>query len=99
MFHDQRQHFVSTRLAGLSLIAVALSFAGETETFVSPNSRIAVARFICQLLSVLIDKMRDKEALPDWSPRDPKVTMGPIDDLPHTDYTTSREGQRRNFEV
>ncbi len=25
--------------------------------------------------------------------------MGPIDDLPHTDYTTSRGGQRRNIEV
>jgi hypothetical protein len=45
MFHDQRRNFVSARLAGLSLIAVALSFAGETETFVSPNSRIAVAHF------------------------------------------------------
>ena len=36
---------------------------------------------------------------PNACPRDPKVTMGPIDDLPHTDYTTSRGGQRRNIEV
>jgi hypothetical protein len=33
------------------------------------------------------------------TPRDPQVARGPIDDLPHPDYTTTREGQHRSIEV